>query len=62
MNNFTIVDKCISLIAKRCSGKSVLLKHCAATTISKDRNCNNGKKYFSTQSTKNNNHWDGPDY
>ena len=27
MNNFTIVDKCIGLIAKRCSGKSVLLKH-----------------------------------
>ena len=27
MNNFTIVDKCIGLIAKRNSGKSVLLKH-----------------------------------
>ena len=27
MDNFTIVDKCIGLIAKRCSGKSVLLKH-----------------------------------
>lgn len=27
MNNFTIVDKTIGLIAKRCSGKSVLLKH-----------------------------------
>jgi len=27
MHNFTIVDKTIGLIAKRCSGKSVLLKH-----------------------------------
>jgi hypothetical protein len=27
MNNFTIVDKTIGLIAKRCSGKSILLKH-----------------------------------
>ena len=27
MNNFTILDKCIGLIAKRNSGKSVLLKH-----------------------------------
>ena len=27
MNNFSIVDKTIGLIAKRCSGKSILLKH-----------------------------------
>ena len=27
MNNFTIVNKISSLLAKRCSGKSVLLKH-----------------------------------
>ena len=27
MNNFTIVNKCIGLFARRCSGKSILLRY-----------------------------------
>jgi hypothetical protein len=39
MNNFTIVDKCIGLIAKRNSGKSVLLKHLVQSELHKFHKC-----------------------